>query len=165
MSNLAFVYFFEYSITTSFGIQAVNKICANDPNCENNFALQQAYIILNFCYQIGVFFSRSSLQFFVVERTWIVTTLQLANFMFFLLNAFYLFCDQIYVLFVLMVWVGCMGGTSYVNVIYKIQRSTKLKRTEKELAVMILMVFNDVGILSASILALVLSLTVFKVSN
>ena len=85
--------------------------------------------------------------------------------MFFLLNAFYLFCDQIYVLFVFMVWVGCMGGTSYVNVIYKIQRSTKLKRTEKELAVMILMVFNDVGILSASILALVLSLTVFKVSN
>ncbi len=52
-----------------------------------------------------------------------------------------------------------------MNVIYKIQRSKKLKRTEKELAVMILMVFNDVGILSASILALVLSLTVFKQTN
>lgn len=64
-----------------------------------------------------------------------------------------------------MIWVGCMGGTSYVNVIYNIQRSKKLKRTEKELAVMILMVFNDVGILSASILALVLSLTVFKQTN
>jgi hypothetical protein len=76
MSNLAFVYFFEYSITTSFGIQAVNKISANDQtNCDNNFALQQAFIILNFCYQIGVFFSRSSLQFFVIERTWIVTLL------------------------------------------------------------------------------------------
>jgi hypothetical protein len=85
--------------------------------------------------------------------------------LFFLLNAFYLFIDQIYVLFVIMIWVGCMGGTSYVNVIYKIQRSPKLKRTEKELAVMILMVFNDVGILSASILALVLSLTVFKQTN
>jgi len=58
-----------------------------------------------------------------------------------------------------------MGGTSYVNVIYKIQKSTKLKRTEKELAVMILMVFNDVGILSASILALMLLLKVFKETN
>ena len=142
----------------------MNKICAKDPDCQNKFVLVQAFVILNFCYQVGVFLSRSSLQFFVVERTWIVTLLQLINFLFFMLNAFFLFCDQIYVLFVMMVWVGCMGGTSYVNVIYKIQRSLKLKHTEKELAVMILMVFNDVGVFSASLLALVLSLTVFKQS-
>ena len=91
-----------------------------------------------------------------------MTSLQLSMFMIWFLNAIYLFITNIYVLFAMMVFVGCMGGTSYVNVIYKIQRTEKLKRTEKELAMMILTVFNDVGILSASILALILSLTIFK---
>ncbi len=72
------------------------------------------------------------------------------------------FVGSIYVLFAMMIWVGCMGGCSYVNVIVKIQRAENLMRTEKELAIMILMMFNDFGILLASVFALILNLTVFK---
>lgn len=165
MSNLSMVYFLEYSITTAFGIAAVNKMCEGQAKCTTEFIWVEAFTILYFCYQVGVFLSRSSLQLFVVDRVWIVTLLQLVNFVVFFLNAFYLFIGSIYVLFTLMVWVGCMGGCSYVNVIYKIQRSDKLKRTEKELAVMILMMFNDFGIFAASLFALILNLTVFKVPS
>lgn len=106
--------------------------------------------------------SRSSLQLFVVDRVWIITLLQLINFIVFFLNAFYVFVGSIYVLFAMMIWVGCMGGCSYVNVIVKIQRAENLMRTEKELTIMILMMFNDFGILLASVFALILNLTVFK---
>lgn len=51
MSNLSFVYFFEYSITTSFGIAAVHKMCEQDPlKCTNEFVWVQAFTILYFCY-------------------------------------------------------------------------------------------------------------------
>ena len=55
-----------------------------------------------------------------------------------------------------------MGGSSYVNVMYQILESTELAYTEKELALTITTIFNDIGILTASITALVLTNTVFK---
>ena len=52
MSNLTFVYFFEYSITTSFGIEAVNQLCIKYPECKSagKFIKVQAFVIMNFCY-------------------------------------------------------------------------------------------------------------------
>jgi hypothetical protein len=166
MSNLSFVYFFEYSITTSFGIQAVTKMCVDNPACatdgSGSYAMTNAFTILYFCYQVGVFFSRSSLNYFVIERNWIVTVLQFINFFLLFLNAFFVYVKSVYILYIWFIWVGCMGGSSYVNVIYKIKNSPKLEKTERELAVMMLMVFNDVGIFSASVLALILSTTIWK---
>ena len=97
-----------------------------------------------------------------MEKIWIVTTLQLINFCLWFSNSLFLFCESIYVLFALMIFVGLMGGTSYVNVIYLLKNSNKLEQTDKELSMMILTVFDDIGILSASILSLVFSLTIFK---
>ena len=50
-----------------------------------------------------------------------------------------------------------MGGASYTNVIYQIRKSTELETTEKELALTLLTVFNDLGVLLASITAVILS--------
>ena len=61
----------------------------------------------------------------------------------------------------MMTWVGLMGGSSYVNVMYSILESDDLKRNEKELALTISTVFNDFGILIASITALILTNSVF----
>jgi hypothetical protein len=61
-----------------------------------------------------------------------------------------------------MVWVGLMGGTSYVNINYIILETPNLKRTEKELALTLNSIINDFGILSASLLALLLDNTAFK---
>jgi battenin len=92
-----------------------------------------------------------------------MTILQGINFLFFLLNTTFLFLENFYVMFVLMVWVGLMGGSSYVNVMYNILESDKLAKNEKELALTITTVCNDVGILSASLLSLLLANTAFKI--
>lgn len=64
-----------------------------------------------------------------------------------------------------MVWVGLMGGGSYVNVMYNMLESNKLVKREKELAVTLTTVFDDIGILSASLVSLLLSNTAFKNIN
>jgi hypothetical protein len=61
-----------------------------------------------------------------------------------------------------MIWVGLMGGGSYVNVMYQMLENPLLDRNEKELALTLTTVFDDIGILSASILSLVLDNTAFK---
>ena len=60
-----------------------------------------------------------------------------------------------------MVWVGILGGTSYVNVMYLILDTEKLKRTEKEVALSVSNAFNDTVILIASIVSLILYNTVY----
>lgn len=57
----------------------------------------------------------------------------------------------------LMIWVGLMGGSSYVNVMYQIMSSENLQDNQKELALTICTAANDLGILSASLLSLLLN--------
>lgn len=90
-----------------------------------------------------------------------MTILQVFNFVFWLFNTIFLFVENYYALFALMVWVGLMGGGSYVNVMYHILESPNLQRNEKELALTITTVCNDIGILAASLLALLLDNTAF----
>lgn len=59
----------------------------------------------------------------------------------------------------IMIWVGLMGGSSYVNVMYLIMKTDNLKDNEKELALTICTAANDIGILSASLLSLILNFT------
>ena len=132
------------------------------PENKDGFVLTNAFIIFNFCYQIGVFISRSSLSLIKIERVWIITTLQFLNFLFWISNSFNMYVKSIYVYFAHMVFVGLMGGASFVNVIYQLKNSPKLQKTEKELAMNLLSCFDDFGILSAAITALVLTLTAFK---
>ena len=49
------------------------------------------------------------------------------------------------------VWVGLMGGASYVNVLHGILDLETLDKTEKEMALSLSLLFNDTGILLASI--------------
>jgi battenin len=62
------------------------------------------------------------------------------------------------VLVPVMIWIGLMGGASYVNVMYLILNSKKIEEEEKELAVNICAVFNDLGVLFAATFSLVLNI-------
>ena len=86
-----------------------------------------------------------------------MTILQGINFLFFLLNTIFLFIENFYIMFLLMIWVGLMAGSSYVNVMYQILESPKLMQNEKELALTITTVGNDLGILLASIVSVILT--------
>ena len=58
--------------------------------------------------------------------------------------------------FLLMIWVGCMGGAGYVNVAYLILMNEELPKKDKEAAVNLSLCFNSAGILMACLFALVL---------
>jgi len=151
---LSSVYFLEYSILTGFTDRVVNRITKENPT-NQTFLYLQAYTILSFCYQIGVWLSRSSLKFFKIKHVWLLSAFQLVNFLLWLFQALYLFEPVYWVMFIHMVFVGLMGGGAYVNVMYQILHKEDLNIHEKELAVNICGFFNDMGILAASIFALI----------
>lgn len=55
-----------------------------------------------------------------------------------------------------------MGGGSYVNVMYSMLESPDLDKSEKELALTLTTVCDDIGILTASLVSLLLTNTAFK---
>ena len=83
MSNLIFVYYLEYVITTGWVQVIASKIMRSDsPSIQQSFLHRNAFIAFNFCYQIGVFISRSSTAFVTIERVWILSLLQFVLFSF-----------------------------------------------------------------------------------
>jgi hypothetical protein len=56
-----------------------------------------------------------------------------------------------------MIFVGLMGGSSYVNVNYLLLSNNKIEKTEKELVMNICSIFNDTGVLLSSLSCLVIS--------
>ena len=56
-----------------------------------------------------------------------------------------------------------MGGGSYVNVLHGIRELKTLTDQEKESAMSLTFMFNDSGILVASIFSIVLGLSILKV--
>jgi battenin len=73
MINLALVYFLEYMCTTCFADRITLKIRAKYPERSSNYLYQNGFIIIAFCYQIGVFISRSSLALIKIKRVEIMT--------------------------------------------------------------------------------------------
>lgn len=61
MGNLAVVYYFEYVITTGFTQGTTDTIGIDHPERQDTYVYKNAFVLFNFCYQVGVFLSRSSL--------------------------------------------------------------------------------------------------------
>jgi battenin len=160
--NLFAVYFFEYSIIGCFADRMGNKMLIKYPERKDDFAVKQYFVILNNCYQVGVFMSRSSLQLIKIRRVWLLSLFQMINFAFLFANTQYMFVDTLYLLCPLLVWVGFMGGASYVNVMHNILELKTLKNSEREAALALSLMFNDTGVLSAAIFSLVIDNTLFK---
>ena len=110
-----------------------------------------------------MFISRSSLKFIKIKRVGILTALQAINFIFMMLNAKYMLVESLWVVCPILVFVGLMGGGSYVNVLHCILELETLDKTERESAMSLSLFFNDLGILNASIVSIILSSTYLKV--
>lgn len=117
---------------------------------------RNAYVLLSLCYQIGVFISRSSLSIITIRKVWYLTYAQVINFIFFFTVAFYKWLPTSLQLPV-MIWVGLMGGASYVNCYYLLLENDSLPKRLKELATNTASFFVDTGILAASLFGLIIS--------
>lgn len=73
--------------------------------------------------------------------------------------------ENVWILAPACIWVGLMGGASYVNVMHSILEHKTLLKQEKESALALSLVFNDTGILLASIFTLVMDNTLFKMAD
>ena len=79
------------------------------------------------------------------------------------INAKYMYLESLYITCPVLVWVGLMGGGSYVNVLHGLLDLETLDKTEKEMALSLSLLFNDTGIFLAASLSLVLGNTILHV--
>lgn len=121
MLPLGLVYFFEYFINQGFFELIVF------PNTIDHKKQYRWYQTL---YQLGVFASRSSVQFIQIEKLWILPALQGVNFLLFLLQILTPFMSSMYVAMALIVYEGLLGGGAYVNTFYKISKEVRVGSVE-----------------------------------
>ena len=135
---------------------------ANDLEMLESTNVKHYFLILNVMYQIGVCISRNSLHFIKIEKVWILTVLQLFNFMFLFWNTYTFSVQHLGILCPIFLFVGLMGGGSYVNVLHGlIHREDSLQQSEKEGAVSLSLIFNDSGILLASVASIIFDTSLF----
>eukprot|EP00026_Physarum_polycephalum_P009750 Phypoly_transcript_09884.p1 GENE.Phypoly_transcript_09884~~Phypoly_transcript_09884.p1 ORF type:complete len:452 (+),score=46.46 Phypoly_transcript_09884:157-1356(+) len=159
--QLLLVYFFEYVASVGGSASAQPQ----EYSKSKDWFLRNSYAILAFCYQLGVLISRSSLHLFKVKKVEIITILQGINMIFWVLQAKYLMLQgsaEVWVLFALMVYVGLLGGGSYVNIFYLVLNDPKILASDRELCVNITAIFVNVGITLSSAFILFMDNTFLK---
>ncbi|XP_001843245.2 battenin [Culex quinquefasciatus] len=100
-------------------------------------------------YQVGVFISRSSVNIVHFRHVWVMALLQFINMVFFIFEAIYMFTPSIWIIFVLILWEGLLGGGGYVNTFYRMQ--IEVPEARREYAMMITSISDSVGIALAGI--------------
>eukprot|EP01139_Manchomonas_bermudensis_P025888 Amastigsp_a847190_26.p5 type:complete len:163 gc:universal Amastigsp_a847190_26:1-489(+) len=121
----------------------------------SNFFATHTFVVLAFCYQLGVFVSRSSLRFFKVKHVEVLSVLQLVNMAFWMLDDAHKWMSYPWQ-FAAMVYCGLLGGTSYVNTFYLINSSVRIGDADRKLCIYIAAVFTNVGICAAAAFVLLM---------
>jgi battenin len=145
---LFLVYFAEYLIN-----QGVTK-ALQFPKDLYFFTDNRDYRYYALLYQIGVFISRSSVNFFPIKRLYIVATLQVVNLGFLWAVAYWNFIPNIWILFPIIVWEGLIGGSIYVNAFYLI--SSEIDDAYKEFCLSSVSFWYACGILGSAFAGLAL---------
>ena len=74
-----------------------------------------------------------------------------------------MFIKSLHVLVPIYIWCGIVGGALYVNILHNILELETLNKSEKEIAISLCLMFNDIGILFASVTSLLLDNFYFKI--
>ncbi|CAG9568932.1 conserved hypothetical protein [Leishmania major strain Friedlin] len=138
--NLAVVYIAEYAAQL---MAPFSFYC--EPEWKDNFWVKNSYVVCQFCYQLGVLISRSSLLIVKIPYVGVISIIQVVNAVCWIVQARVMYIKSntksrqvglSFILFAWMIFIGLMGGASYVNVLYLIlKRSTTLREREEREAV------------------------------
>ena len=120
------------------------------------FISENAFALMAASYLIGAFISRISLAYYQSKQVGIFSFFQFLNLLFWVAEALYLFTHEYIYLFLLMIFCGLMGGGSYVNNMYIMLNTPKLHPSQRELAVTLIGIFSDFGIIAAALVALII---------
>ncbi|XP_076997477.1 battenin isoform X2 [Tamandua tetradactyla] len=112
----------------------------------------QQYRWYQMLYQAGVFASRSSLHCCRIRFTWALALLQCLNLGFLLADMWFSFLPSIYLVFLIILYEGLLGGAAYVNTFHNIALETSHKHLEFAMATAC--ISDTLGISLSGILAL-----------
>lgn len=107
MLPLALVYFFEYFIN-----QGLFELLYFS---NTKIAHKDQYRWYQVLYQLGVFVSRSSVGLVEINKLWLLPAIQGANCVLFLAHVISPYIPNIYIVFLIVIFEGLMGGGAYVN--------------------------------------------------
>jgi battenin len=103
-------------------------------------------------YQIGVFISRSSINYIQIRRIAMFPILQFANVIILLTQIFFGYIPSIWIIFLIIFWEGLLGGVTYVNV-YNVV-SVDIEKNNREFAISVVSIADTVGIAIAGFLSI-----------
>lgn len=115
-------------------------------------AYRDAYVTYSTLYQVGVFISRSSAPWLRIRRLYVPAILQLLNVGICVLQALFVIFPSIYILFILMVYEGLLGGAAYVNTYMLV--SETVPAHEREFAMATVGMSDSAGIAFAGLISL-----------
>lgn len=147
---LTMVYFFEYFINQ--GLFELIHYKMDSPITGAPLDNADQYKIFQVAYQVGVFLSRSSGSFFHIEKIWILSALQGVNVVYFTLEAVYGFTSSLWIVTVLVLWEGLLGGAAYVNTYFCISKQVAPEKREFSMAMS--SVGDAIGISASGFLAI-----------
>lgn len=144
MIPLFFVYFAEYSIN-----QGLHELIY-----WNGIWLtpSEQYRWYQVDYQIGVLISRSSVNIFPIRRIWLLAVLQNVNLVVLVCEAYFHFLPSVWIMFVIILYEGLLGGACYVNAFYRI--SKEIKQEYREFSMGVASMADSCGIALAGAVAL-----------
>ncbi|XP_038565792.1 battenin isoform X2 [Micropterus salmoides] len=101
-----------------------------------NFYLSHAeqYRWYQTLYQVGVLVSRSSLCCVKIRKVWALSFLQLVNAVVLLFAVKYLFLPYVWLVFIIVLYEGLLGGAAYVNTFFFISKETEDRYREFAMA-------------------------------
>lgn len=103
-------------------------------------------------YQIGVFISRSSANFFQIDKIWLMSIFQFVNIVLLLTEVITFVSPCIWIVFFIVLWEGLLGGAAYVNTYYKMTREVPAHRMK--FALSIVSISDAIGIALAGAIAI-----------
>ncbi|GJJ74411.1 battenin [Entomortierella parvispora] len=167
MVPLFLVYFAEYTMN-----QGVLPVILFPIEKTPFHHLRDHYVTYAALYQVGVFISRSSASYIRISRLWVPSFLQLLTLLVATAQALLVSSDtsidasgvafqkapvplpSIYFVFVLILWEGLLGGTTYVQTYMGISRDYEHDPKGKEFALGVVGVADGLGIMIAGVASL-----------
>ncbi|TKR94318.1 hypothetical protein L596_008615 [Steinernema carpocapsae] len=150
MVPLLFVYFAEYFIN-----QGLVELLIFDCSHGFAFAVASQYRWYQVLYQMGVFLSRSSVNFVQIKPKYfpLLAGLQMINAIMFFEDAQRRFLPHIGVVFLIIFYEGLLGGGAYVNTFRSIHKTIPSK-VEREFSLSIATLADSMGIVIAGFSAI-----------
>lgn len=149
MAPLLLVYVAEYTIN-----QGVSPTLLFPVESSPFGEFRGFYPFYGFLYQLGVFISRSSTPFIRIHHLYAPSCLQVGNMVLLVLQSLYFFIPSVYVIFVIILWEGLLGGAVYVNCFAEMME--KIPEDEREFSLSAATVSDSGGICIAAFVSILL---------